>query len=85
MPRPHGERRRRLALALLSFLAGAAVLVQEILAAGWIAPLYGSGIDVWAVVLAVSLLALAAGAWIGSISVRRVRGLAGRARMAGLT
>ena len=77
LPHPYahpGPRRQRAALALVAFLAGGAVLAQEILAAGWIAPLYGSGIDVWAVILAVSLLALAVGAWLGSLTVRLVDG-----------
>lgn len=74
LPPLPGARRRRAALALVSFFAGGAVLAQEILAAGWIAPLYGSGIDVWAVILAVSLLALAVGAWLGSLTVRFVNG-----------
>ena len=74
-PQPYpGTRRYRAALALASFLAGAAVLAQEILAAGQVAPLYGSGVDVWAVILAVSLLALAVGAWLGSLTVRFVNG-----------
>ena len=72
---PHpGARRQRAGLAFVAFLAGGAVLAQEILAAGWIAPLYGSGVDVWAVVLAVSLLALAVGAWLGSLTIRLVTG-----------
>lgn len=71
---PH--HRSRLALSLTAFLGGGAVLAQEILAAGWLAPLYGSGVDVWAVVLAVSLLALAVGAWLGSFTVQHVTAFA---------
>ena len=77
LPHPQaGPHRHRAGLALVAFLAGGAVLAQEILAAGWIAPLYGSGVDVWAVILAASLLALAVGAWLGSLTVRFVDGTA---------
>ncbi len=61
----------RVAALLLAAVGGAAVLMQEIMAAGWLAPLYGSGLQVWAVVLAISLASLALGAWLGRPSSRR--------------
>ena len=60
-----GGRSVRVAALLVAALGGAAVLMQEILAAGWLAPLYGNGIRVWAVVLSISLTSLAVGAWLG--------------------
>ncbi len=74
---PPPPRRLRGALGLVAALAGGAVLLQELLAAGWIAPLHGSGIDVWAAILSVSLLALAIGAWVGSRTAGWGRSLVG--------
>lgn len=57
---------RLLVVMAASGAAGAATLTQELLAAGWLAPWGGSGPDVWAAILGVSMGALAAGYAAGS-------------------
>lgn len=52
-------------LLLISFWAGAAVMSFELAGARLLMPLFGMGIQVWTVVIATSLGALAAGYWIG--------------------
>lgn len=48
------------------------VLVQELLAAGWLAPFFGAGIDVWGSVLGVTLFSMASGYLVGSVSSDRI-------------
>ncbi len=50
-----------------SFAAGAIVLFLELAGARWLAPTFGSGLDVWASLLTVTLLAIALGAWGGGV------------------
>ena len=54
-----------------SFSAGALVLFIELAGARWLAPSFGSGLDVWASLLTVTLLALALGAWGGGVLADR--------------
>jgi spermidine synthase len=63
----------RVGCAAAAFLAGAVVLVQELLAAGWLAPLFGAGIDVWGAILGTTLFSMAAGYFVGSFSSDRIR------------
>lgn len=74
----------RAALALAAFLSGAAVLVYELLASGWMAPHFGSGLDVWAAVLGVTLAALALGYLGGGYLAPRLAGPAALALLLGL-
>ena len=46
-------------------VSGASVMVLEILAPRLLGPVYGSGAQVWAAVISVTLAALAAGYWLG--------------------
>ncbi len=48
-----------------SFFAGAMVLFIELAGARWLAPSFGSALDVWASLLSVTLLAISLGAWVG--------------------
>ncbi|MHC4473448.1 MAG: fused MFS/spermidine synthase, partial [Planctomycetota bacterium] len=66
-------RRVRAGCLIIAFLAGAVLLAEELLAAGWMAPIFGSGIDVWAAILGVTLSAMAAGYFAGSFASSRIR------------
>ena len=46
-------------------ISGASVMVLEILAPRLLGPVYGSGAQVWAAVISVTLAALAVGYWLG--------------------
>jgi len=50
---------------VISFWAGTAVMALELAGARLLMPLFGTGIQVWTVVIATSLAALAVGYWIG--------------------
>ncbi len=52
---------------LLSFLEGASVMAAELLGAKMLAPYFGSSLYVWASVLAITLLGLAVGYFIGGV------------------
>ena len=52
-------------LALISFLAGAAVMVVEIGGARYLSPLYGNSIYTWTSIIGVVLIAMGAGAHFG--------------------
>lgn len=54
-------------ILLLSFIEGACVMAVELLGAKMMAPFYGSSLYVWATVLAITLLALTSGYFIGGI------------------
>ena len=60
-----GQRSERLVLSVTALLCGAVVMVVELLAARFLAPLFGTCIVVWTAVIAVALLALAAGYALG--------------------
>lgn len=60
-----GQRSERVVLSLTALLCGAVVMVVELLAARFLAPLFGTCIVVWTAVIAVALLALAAGYTLG--------------------
>ncbi len=62
---PPGQRSERLVLSVTALLCGAVVMVVELLAARFLAPLFGTCIVVWTAVIAVALLALAAGYTLG--------------------
>jgi spermidine synthase len=47
------------------FFAGGIVLMIELAGARWLAPAFGSGLEVWAALLTVTLMAIALGAWGG--------------------
>ena len=65
-PRPHS-----LYLGISVFFCGASVLMYELLAARFLAPYFGSGIDAFTAVLSAALIALALGYWLGGILVDR--------------
>jgi spermidine synthase len=69
----------RIACCSIVLPSGMALLLQELLAAGWMAPVFGSGMDVWAAVLSVTLTALALGYGLGSVRTNRLATLAGLA------
>ncbi|MGD8501294.1 MAG: fused MFS/spermidine synthase, partial [Phycisphaerales bacterium] len=50
---------------ITSFWAGTAVMAFELVGARLLMPLFGTGIQVWTVVIATSLAALAVGYWTG--------------------
>ncbi len=51
--------------AFVAFVVGAAVMAFELAGARLLMPRFGSGLEAWAAVIAVTLAALAAGAWAG--------------------
>jgi len=63
----------RVGCGIAAFLAGSVVLMQELLAAGWLAPYYGAGIDVWGSILGVTLFSMASGYLVGSVSSDRIQ------------
>ncbi|MHC4852835.1 MAG: fused MFS/spermidine synthase [Planctomycetota bacterium] len=73
-PAPPRSLRRRLACNGVVFCTGAVIIVHEILAAGFVAPVFGSGMDVWGAVLSVTLLALALGYFVGGLRLERLAG-----------
>lgn len=56
---------------LLAVWTGAAIMAYELLAVRLLAPIYGMGIDVWAVVIAATMGALALGYVIGGLAADR--------------
>lgn len=62
-------------LILTAFLTGAAVMVIEVCGTRLIMPYFGVGLFVWSALIAVTLLSLAAGYWIGGGLVDRYPGL----------
>jgi spermidine synthase len=70
---PSSPRAVRGCCCVVAFLAGTVLLAEELLAAGWMAPVFGSGIDVWAGILGVTLTAMAAGYFVGSFASHRIR------------
>ena len=62
-------------LQSLSFVAGAALMALEILASRILAPAFGTGVMVWASLIGLFLVSMAAGAWLGgSLSDRHPSG-----------
>ncbi len=57
-----------------AFLCGGAVLMLEILGSRLMAPIYGTGLEVWAALISVTLIALSAGYWIGGVLADRWHG-----------
>ena len=53
------------------FVSGAVVMVLQVLGARFIAPVYGTSLYVWSAVIAVTLLALAVGYWVGGLLADR--------------
>lgn len=56
---------------LLAALAGAGTLALEVLAMRWLAPGFGTGIDVTLILIAVTLGGGALGAWVGGLVAAR--------------
>jgi spermidine synthase len=54
--------------------SGAALLALELIAAGWLAPVFGGGIDVWAAVLGATLGSMALGYFAGSLTTASLAG-----------
>jgi spermidine synthase len=70
--RPGDRRILRLLLPPSVFVSGAVVMVLEVLGTRLIGPVYGSSIYVWSALIAVTLLSLSLGYWLGGlISDRR--------------
>ena len=65
----------RLAALLLAALAGAAVMVVELGVARILTPVFGGSISVWAIVIATTMLALAAGYAFGGYRADRTGGV----------
>jgi predicted membrane-bound spermidine synthase len=63
-------------LLVTAFLAGAAVLVVEILGAKMLTPYFGTSHYVWTAQIGITLLSLAAGYWLGGRVAHRPDGLA---------
>ncbi|MBM4244710.1 MAG: hypothetical protein FJ148_12975 [Deltaproteobacteria bacterium] len=53
------------------FVSGAVVMVLEVLGARFIGPVYGTSLYVWSAIIAVTLLALSLGYWIGGLVADR--------------
>ena len=62
-------------LLLLAFLEGATVMAVEMLVAKMIAPLYGASLYVWSSIIGVTLIALAAGYFLGGKVSEKYAGL----------
>lgn len=61
----------RLRLRAAIFLAGASVMILQVLGTRIIGPHYGVGLYVWTSLIAVTLLALAGGYWVGGLAADR--------------
>lgn len=74
----------RLAPWVTAAVAGAAVMVVELAAGRMVTPVFGGGIEVWAIVIAVTLAALSVGYAVGGAQADRHGGewVAGRAGLA---
>lgn len=55
----------RLLLPVSVFVSGAVVMVLEVLGTRLIAPVYGTSLHVWSAIIAVTLLSLSIGYWVG--------------------
>ena len=54
-------------LPLSVFLSGGVVMVLEVLGTRLIAPIYGTSMHVWSALIAVTLLSLSVGYWLGGL------------------
>ena len=59
------EKLLRLLLPVSVFVSGAVVMVLEVLGTRLIAPVYGTSLHVWSAIIAVTLLSLSVGYWVG--------------------
>lgn len=59
------ERLLRVLLPVSVFVSGAVVMVLEVLGTRLIAPVYGTSLHVWSAIIAVTLLSLSVGYWLG--------------------
>lgn len=57
---------------LIAFLEGGLLMVSELVAARTMAPLFGSSVFVWGIVLSITLLALSIGYYVGSLYFSRI-------------
>lgn len=62
---PADQRLLRRLLPLSVFVSGAVVMVLEVLGTRLIAPVYGTSLHVWSAIIAVTLLSLSVGYWVG--------------------
>ncbi|HEY8515631.1 MAG TPA: fused MFS/spermidine synthase [Candidatus Binatia bacterium] len=62
---PGDDRLLRVLLPISVFVSGAVVMIVEVLCTRLIAPVYGTSLHVWSATIAVTLLALSVGYWIG--------------------
>ena len=65
------EKLLRYLLPVSVFVSGAVVMVLEVLGTRLIAPVYGTSLHVWSAILAVTLLSLSLGYWIGGLIADR--------------
>lgn len=59
------EKLLRILLPVSVFVSGAVVMVLEVLGTRLIAPVYGTSLHVWSAIIAVTLLSLSIGYWVG--------------------
>ncbi|RME84402.1 MAG: hypothetical protein D6785_05595 [Planctomycetota bacterium] len=62
----------KISLWIVAFTVGAVILVLELLASGWLAPIYGRDLHVWGVILGVTLFSLALGYFLGSATAKGI-------------
>ena len=62
---PGDARLLRSLLPVSVFVSGAVVMVLEVLGTRLIAPVYGTSLHVWSAIIAVTLLSLSVGYWLG--------------------
>jgi predicted membrane-bound spermidine synthase len=60
-------------LLLVAFIEGGLLMVTELVAARTMAPLFGSSVFVWGIVLSITLLALSIGYFLGSLYFSRIK------------
>jgi len=65
------ERLLRYLLPVSVFVSGAVVMVLEVLGTRLIAPVYGTSLHVWSAIIAVTLLSLSLGYWLGGLIADR--------------
>jgi spermidine synthase len=65
------DRLLRILLPVSVFVSGAVVMVIEVLCTRLIAPVYGTSLHVWSATIAVTLLALSVGYWLGGFVADR--------------
>src|SRR5581483_5377374 len=78
------ERPSAFALGATLFATGAAVMAIEILGARVVGPHFGSTLYAWTALIAITLLALATGYWVGGSLADRVQSSRSLARLVGL-